>query len=92
MSLELLTTESMSWFGVVQCVRTELFPTLAVHISECVQESFEDPNFKMDDIGEDAANNVLGRLRQKRAMNNKEEAYLLALVKRAHDSQKTVES
>ena len=69
-------------------MNTELFPVLAIKMRECVDEKIlEEPNFKLDDFGEDAVNDVMDRLKDKRIMNNKEISYLKALIKRAIDSE-----
>ena len=80
------STESMTWFNVMQCVRMELFPAISVKISECVQEKLlMDSSFKMSDIGKEAVMDVIERLKEKRkTMNNVEVSYLLRLFDRAN--------
>ena len=74
----------MTWFKVVQCVNTELFPVLSIVMRECVEEKLsKDPRFKVDDFGESAVKEVIERLRGKRTMNNKEISYLKELIQRA---------
>ena len=76
----------MTWFNVMQCVAMELFPKLSARISECVQEKLlKDSTFKMDDICEETADDVLARLMDKRPTNNAEITYLKALVQRARE-------
>lgn len=75
----------ITWFNVVQCVSQELFPDLAVRINQLVKEKMsDDATFKMDDIGMEAAQNVIERLKNKRSTNNKEISYLNGLFRRAH--------
>ena len=82
-------TDRMTWFNVVQCVTQELFPVLSIKLNECVQEKIvSDSSFKMDDFKADAVENVIARLGEKRTMNNKEIAYLQAVIKRVNQSPK----
>ena len=70
----------------MQCVSAELFPGLSVKISECVQAKLlEDTTFKMDDIKEDAADDIIQRLMDKRTMNNIEINYLKDMFQRARE-------
>ena len=74
----------MTWFKVINCVSTELFPVLAIKMRECIDEKLsEDTTFKLDDFGEVAVKDVIERLKGKRTMNNKEIEYLEALFQRA---------
>ena len=82
-------TERMTWFNVVHCVSTELFPVLAVKMRECVEEKLaKEPTFKLDDFGAAAVGDVIEGLKTKRTMNNKEIAYLKGLIRRATEHQK----
>ena len=77
---------NLNWFNVVQCVSTELFPVLSVKLSQCVQEKLaSDIDFQLNDFGEDSVNDIMERLKEKRAMNNKEILYLRELIQRACD-------
>ena len=78
----------MTWFNVMQCVTAELFPMMTAQISQCVQEKLlKDNNFKMSDISEEAANDIIELLKEKRTMNYKEVMYLKGLMQRARDFQ-----
>ena len=68
----------------MQCVTAELFTSISVSISSCVQEKvLRDSAFKMSDLSEEAVKDVMTRLKEKRTMNNKEVTYLMALFQRA---------
>lgn len=85
------TTESFTWTNVMHCARNELFRVMAVSISKCVQQKLSmEPTFKMEDIGQEAADDVIDRLKVKRTMNNKEIHYLKALIQRAYDYQQSL--
>ena len=74
----------MTWFNVTRCVMNELFPVLSITMQKCIEDKLaEEPDFKMDDFGDDAVNGVIDRLKAKRTMNNKEIFYLKALIQRA---------
>ena len=74
----------MTWFKVTRCVMNELFPALSIPMEECVEDKLEvEPDFKIDDLGEDAVKGVIDRLKAKRTMNNKEIFYLKQLIQRA---------
>ena len=76
----------MTWFKVVHCVKTELFPVLSIALKECIDEKVaKEPNFKIDDFGDDAVEDILDRLKEKRTTNNKEIKYLKALFQRASE-------
>ena len=76
----------MTWFKVINCVNTEMYPVLAIALRNCIDEKLsEDINFKPDDFNEDVVNDVLDKLKGKRAMNNKEVQYLRGLFQRAID-------
>ena len=82
------TTESFTWTNVMHCARNELFRVMAVSISKCVQQKLSmEPTFKMEDIGQEAADDVIDRLKVKQTINNKEIHYLKALIQRAYDYQ-----
>lgn len=73
-----------TWFNIMQCVSTELFPTFSVKISECLEQKvLRDSAFQMSDVGEDAVNDIIFHLKRKRTMNNKEITYLRKLIQRA---------
>ena len=75
-----------TWTNVMQCVVNELFPTMSASISRCVhQKKKKELTFKMDDLGEEAVRDIMKRLQAIRSMNNKEIAYLDALIQRAVD-------
>ena len=77
----------MTWPKVINCVRTELFPVLAIALKKCVDEKLsEDADFKLTDFGDKVVNEILEKLKGKRTMNNKEIEYLRILFKRATDS------
>ena len=79
-----ILSEPLTWFDVIQCVWTELFPVLSATMSQCVQEKLaSDIEFKLSDFGEDAVNDILERLKGRRTMNNKEIDYLKQLIQRA---------
>ena len=74
----------MTWFKVINCVNTELFPVLSIALKKCIDEKLSDDNqFKIDDFGSDAIDDVMERLKEKRAMNNKEIKCLNGLFQRA---------
>ena len=76
----------MTWFKVIHCVETELFPALSIKLRECIEEKLSaEPHFKIDDLGSDAVNDVIERLKAKRTTNFKELTYLRALIQRAQD-------
>ena len=80
----------MTWFKVINCVNTELFPVLSITLKKCVDEKLsEDSEFKPDNFGDDVINDVMDRLKGKRTMNNKEIKYLRALFNRAIEPQET---
>ena len=82
-------TVRMTWFNVMQCVTQELFPVLSIKLNECVQEKIvNDSSFKMNEFRAEAVENVIARLGEKRTMNNKEIAYLYALIERVAQSPK----
>ena len=79
----------MTWFKVINCVNTEMYPVLAIALRKCIDEKLsEDINFKADDFRKDVVYDVLDKLKGKRAMNNKEVQYLRGLFQRAIDSPK----
>ena len=79
----------MTWFKVVNCVNTELFPVLSIALKKCIDEKIsENINFKVDDFHKDVVDDVMERLKAKRAMNNREVQYLRGLFQRAIDSPK----
>ena len=78
----------MTWFKVVNCVSTELFPVLAITLKKCIDEKLaEDTKFKPDDFGKDVVDDILEKLKGKRTTSDKEIKYLRALFKRATESQ-----
>ena len=83
----------MTWFKVINCVNTELFPVLAIALKKCLDEKLSaDPKFKSDNFGDDVVDDIIERLKGKRTMNNKEIEYLKALFKRATESGKEQQS
>ena len=83
----------ITWFSIMQCVSTELFPVFSTKISECLQEKrFQNSAFQMNDISDEVVEDVISRLQQKRATNNTEIMYFKKLIQRAiegpvsHDS------
>ena len=80
-------TDRMTWFKVVNCVNTELFPVLAIALKNCIDEKLsEDVNFKLDDFDDDVIDDLIERLKRKRTMNNKEIKYLKELFERATET------
>ena len=78
----------MTWYKVVNCVNTELFPVLSITLKKCIDEKLsEDAKFKPDDFDDKVVYDVMERLKKKRTMNNKEIKYLQALFQRAMESQ-----
>ena len=74
----------MTWFNVAENVKTELFPALSIKLRECIEEKIsKEPDFKLDDFGEDAVKDVIERLKAKRTTNGRELKYLRALFQRA---------
>ena len=74
----------------MQCVSTELFPTFSVKISKCLQQkAIANSAFKMNDVGDEAVEDVIFRLKQMRSMNNKEISYLRKLIQRALTATRT---
>ena len=74
----------MTWFKVVNCVNNELFPVLSIALKKCIDDKLsEDNNFKPDDFGNDAVDDIMERLKGERTMNNKEMKYLKELFQRA---------
>ena len=62
----------------------ELFPVLSITMQKCIENKLaEEPDFKLNDFGEDAVKGVIKRLKEKRFMNNKEIFYLKQLIERA---------
>ena len=75
---------TLTWFDVIQCVWTELFPVLSATLSQCIQEKLGlETEFKLNDFEGDVVNDILERLKRKRTMNNKEINYLKQLIQRA---------
>ena len=57
---------------------------LSIALKKCIDEKLsDDDQFKLDDFGSDAVNDVMERLKGKRVMNNKEIKYLNGLFQRA---------
>ena len=82
--MSLFPTERMTWFKVVNCVNTELFPVLAIALKECIDTKLsEDVDFKLDNFDDNVVDDIMERLKGKRAMNNKEVQYLKGLFQRA---------
>ena len=74
----------MTWFNVTRCVMNELFPVLSITMQKCIEDKLtEEPDFKLDDFGDEAVKGVIERLKGKRFMNNKEISYLKMLIRRA---------
>lgn len=70
----------------MQCVSTEMFQTLSAKMSLCLQQKvLQDSGFVMGDVGVDAVDDVMLRLKEKRTMNNKEISYLRQLIVRANN-------
>ena len=83
-----MSTGRQTWFDVVRCVQTELFPVLSIKMRECVEERLsKEPSFKLNDFGANAVEDVIERLKTKRTMNNKEIHYLKGLIRRAAEHQ-----
>ena len=62
----------------------ELFPALSITMKKCIENKLaEEPDFKIDDFGDDAVQDVIERLKTKRFMNYKEIIYLKELIPRA---------
>ena len=82
-----LWTESRTWFDVIRCVSTELFPALSIIMGKCLDEILrEKSDFKVDEFGEEEVMEIMERLKQKRTMNNKEIDYLKKLIQRATEN------
>ena len=78
----------MTWYKVINCVNTELFPVISITLKKCIDEKLsEDTKFKPDDFDDKVVYDVMERLKKKRTMNNKEIKYLQALFQRAIESQ-----
>ena len=78
----------MTWFKVVNCVSTELFPVLAVTLKKCIDEKLsEDSSFKVENFGDVVIQDVIERLKKKRTTSDKEIEYLRALFERATNPQ-----
>ena len=57
-------------------------------MKECLDEILEEkPDFKLTDFGENAVNEIMERLKQKRTMNNNEIEYLKNLIQRSTEHQ-----
>ena len=78
------SSESRTWFDIFRCVSTELFPALSIMMRQCLDEILkEKPDFKLDDFGKEAMEEIMEKLKQKRTMNNYEIEYLQRLIQRA---------
>ena len=74
----------MTWFKIVNCVNTELFPVLSIALKRCIDEKLsDDNNFKLYDFDDDTVDDIMERLKGQRSMNNKEVQYLKGLFERA---------
>ena len=83
---------SVTWRNVVHCVSNELFPQLSIKLDECVQERLlKDTAFKLSNVGDEAVEDIMGRLMKKRTMNNVEIGYLNGLIQRAVAYRRTKE-
>ena len=82
----------MTWFKVVNCVNTELFPVLSIALKKCIDEKLSDDNkFDLHDFKDDVVDDIMERLKGKRAMNNKEVQYLKELFGRALETTQTTQ-
>lgn len=85
----------MTWYHIEHCIKNELFPAIQVVISKCVEDKRLDTesDFEVHDIGKDAVDDVIEKLKNKRpSTNNREIKYLRKLVQRAHSLQQSASS
>lgn len=78
--------ESMTWYKLEHCIKNELFPAIQLVIAKCVEEKLrQEPEFEADDLGEDAVEDIIEKLKNTRkSTNNKEIKYLRQLIERAN--------
>ena len=73
----------LSWYNVMQCVRHEMYPMMAVSLSKAVEEMVFSSGFAVGDLSEEAVQRVIAMLKTKKVLFGKEIEYIQGLVDRA---------
>ena len=75
--------EELTWYNVMQCVRHELYPAMAISLSQAVEELVFKSGFAVGDLSEKAVERVIGVLKTKKVLFSNEIEYIQDLVGRA---------
>ena len=75
--------EELTWYNVMQCVRHELYPAMAISLSQAVEELVYKSGFAVGDLSEKAVERVIGVLKTKKVLFSNEIEYIQDLVGRA---------
>ena len=75
--------DDLTWYNVMQCVRHELYPAMAISLSQAVDELVVKSGFAVGDLSEKAVERVLGVLKTKKVLFSNEIEYIQDLVGRA---------
>ena len=75
--------DALTWYNVMQCVRHELYPAMAVALSQAVEEMVFTSGFAVGDLSEDAVHRVIEVLKTKKVLFSKEIKYIEGVVDRA---------
>ena len=75
--------DALTWYNVMQCVRHELYPAMAISLSQAVDELVYKSGFAVGDLSEEAVNRVIEVLKTKKVLFSNEIEYIQDLVGRA---------
>ena len=76
--------DDLTWYNAMQAVRHELYPAMAVSMSQAVDELVVTSGFAVGDLSEEAVDRVIEVLKNKKILYNKEIDYIRDLIKRAN--------
>ena len=73
----------LKWMNVVEAVKQELYPLISTPLAESVEELVESQTLKPNDLGANAIEMVIAKLKTKKVLYSKEIEYIRDLVERA---------
>ena len=73
----------LKWDNVVEAVKKELYPMISTAMGQSVKELIDSNTLKPNNFSDNAIEKVIGKMKDKKVLYNKEIEYIRDLVKRA---------